>query len=725
MRISCLVVFLIGLTGWSSAANAQSRIALVIGNSAYQSVTALPNPVNDADDIAASLKRLGFGVKALSNATFDDMRRALISFGREAQGAEFAVIYFAGHGMELSGENWLIPVDAQLSTDLDVANETIGLQSLTRAVSGTTKLGLIILDACRNNPFAPKMRRSSALSRSVDRGLARVEPNDNVLVAFAARDGTTAKDGTGRNSPFTGSLLRNIETPGLEVTFLFRAVRDDVLTATGREQQPYVYGSLSKDSIYLKPPSSSAGSAVSSSGSTNLETKPVLSSIEPKPALPVESKPALPSLAKADVVKLFAPFAAVFERAQKDYVEKIDPQSLLLAAMNSMKSMSPTSTRIAMAGRQTPLPSGPSGTAFDLNSVYDVALGILNERASDDENARVLDAAMKGMLASLDPHSTYLDAKAFRELQTASSGAFGGLGVEVTMENGLIRVVTPLDDTPASRSGLLSNDVITNLDDTPVQGLSLNDAVGKMRGPVGSKIRLKFRRKGNDDPMEVTLIRERIQIQPVRARVEADGLAYIRLTAFNEQTTDGLKREIGNLTKQIGAGKLKGFILDLRNNPGGLLEQAVTVSDAFLEKGEIVSTRGRTAEETQRRAAQPGDLTKGKPLVVLINGGSAAASEIVAGALQDHKRAKVVGTRSYGKGSVQTIIPLGTDAGALRLTTARYFTPSGKSIEAKGVAPDVEVTQDGPSGPSTSYVPPDPKEDKALEAAVKLLSGVK
>jgi uncharacterized caspase-like protein len=235
MRISCLVVFLIGLMGWPCAGNAQSRVALVIGNSAYQSVAALPNPVNDADDIAASLNRLGFEVKTLSNATFDDMRRALINFGREARGTEFAVVYFAGLGMELGGENWLTPVDAQLSTDLDVANETIGLQSLTRAVSSTTKLGLIILDACRNNPFAPKMQRSSSLSREVERGFARVEPNDNVLVAFADRDGTTAKDGTGRNSSFTGSLLKNIETPGLEVTFLFRTVQDDVLASTRRE----------------------------------------------------------------------------------------------------------------------------------------------------------------------------------------------------------------------------------------------------------------------------------------------------------------------------------------------------------------------------------------------------------------------------------------------------------------------------------------------------------
>jgi carboxyl-terminal processing protease len=283
-----------------------------------------------------------------------------------------------------------------------------------------------------------------------------------------------------------------------------------------------------------------------------------------------------------------------------------------------------------------------------------------------------------------------------------------------------------------------------------VQGLTLNQAVEKMRGPVNTKIRLKIIRKGQDNPIEVTLVRDNIRVRSVRARVESDDIAYIRITTFNEQTTEGLKREVAALTTQIGADKLKGFIIDMRNNPGGLLEEAVTVSDSFLERGEIVSTRGRNAEETQRRTAHPGDLTKGKPVIVLINGGSASASEIVAGALQDHKRATLVGTRSFGKGSVQTIIPLGSGNGALRLTTARYFTPSGKSIQAKGIVPDIEVLQDVPEElksrtdtkgeaslrghlksegdektGSQSYVPPDAKDDKALKMAADLLHGVK
>jgi hypothetical protein len=254
LQFSALIgaVVLAVCVGWMPAW-ADTRVALVIGNSTYQNVSALPNPVNDANDISASLSRLGFDVKTLTNAKFDDMRRALISFGQRARGADFAVIFFAGHGLEIGGENWLIPVDAQLTTDLDVANESVGLQTLTRAVSNTTKLGLVILDACRSNPFLPKMQRTN-LTRAVDRGFARVEPSDNVLVAYSARDGTTAKDGSGRNSPFTSSLLKNIETPGLEVRFLFANVRDDVMASTQREQQPFIYGSLSREQVYFRMP---------------------------------------------------------------------------------------------------------------------------------------------------------------------------------------------------------------------------------------------------------------------------------------------------------------------------------------------------------------------------------------------------------------------------------------------------------------------------------------
>jgi carboxyl-terminal processing protease len=364
------------------------------------------------------------------------------------------------------------------------------------------------------------------------------------------------------------------------------------------------------------------------------------------------------------------------------------------------------------------------------------------------DDSKLIESAINGMLAGLDPHSSYMDSKSFRDMQVQTRGEFGGLGIEVTMEEGLIKVVAPIDETPAAKAGILANDIITHLDDEPVQGLTLNQAVEKMRGPVNTKIRLKIMRKGQDKAIEVAITRDIIRVRSVRSRLEGDDVGFIRITQFNEQTTDGLKKAIADLSAQAGD-KLKGFVIDLRNNPGGLLDQAISVSDSFLEKGEIVSTRGRNPEETQRFNARAGDLTKTKPVIVLINGGSASASEIVAGALQDHRRATVIGTRSFGKGSVQTIIPLGSGNGALRLTTARYFTPSGRSIQAKGISPDIEVLQDVPEElkartdtrgeaslrghlkaegdeqtGSQSYVPPDPKDDKALHTALDLIRGI-
>ncbi len=302
----------------------------------------------------------------------------------------------------------------------------------------------------------------------------------------------------------------------------------------------------------------------------------------------------------------------------------------------------------------------------------------------------MIENALNGMLASLDPHSSYMNEKTFRDMQVQTRGEFGGLGIEVTMENGLVKVVSPIDDTPASRAGLKSNDKIVGIDGQAVRGLTLQQAVEKMRGPVGSPIKLTIRRD-TGTPFDVTLTRANIKITPVKARIEDKDIAYIRVTSFNEQTTSGLEKAMTELKKE-SKGKLAGLVLDLRNNPGGLLKEAISVSDAFLNKGEIVSTRGRKKEESQRWNAKKGDISGELPMVVLINGGSASASEIVAGALQDHHRAIVLGTQSFGKGSVQTIIPL-PGHGALRLTTQRYYTPSGRSIQAKGITPDLVIEQ--------------------------------
>ncbi|MFQ5971987.1 MAG: S41 family peptidase [Alphaproteobacteria bacterium] len=301
----------------------------------------------------------------------------------------------------------------------------------------------------------------------------------------------------------------------------------------------------------------------------------------------------------------------------------------------------------------------------------------------------LIESAINGMLNALDPHSSYLNEKNFRDMQVQTRGEFGGLGIEVTMEQGLIRVIAPIDDTPASRAGLRPGDFITHLDGEQVLGMSLSDAVEKMRGRVNSDIVLTIRREG-EEAFDVTLTRDVVKIQSVRSRVEGD-IGYVRITTFNEQTESGLTREIQKLKSELGD-SLAGIVLDLRNNPGGLLDQAVKATDAFMERGEIVSTRGRSQGEESRFNATPGDLIDGLPLIVLINGGSASASEIVAGALQDHRRAIILGTRSFGKGSVQTIVPI-PGHGAMRLTTARYFTPSGRSIQVTGISPDIHIEQ--------------------------------
>ena len=310
------------------------------------------------------------------------------------------------------------------------------------------------------------------------------------------------------------------------------------------------------------------------------------------------------------------------------------------------------------------------------------------------DDPKLIESAINGMLTALDPHSAYLTPKHFRDMQVQTRGEFGGLGIEVTMENGVVKVVAPIEDTPAARAGLMSGDLITHLDKEQILGLTLQEAVEKMRGPVNSPITLTVVRKGTEDPFDVKVTRDVIHINPVKYNAEGDDVGYIRVTTFNEQTTANLQKAVEDLKKQLGP-NLKGYIIDLRNNPGGLLDQAISVSDAFLDQGAIVLTRGRNLEETQRSNARQGDITDGQKIVVLINGGSASASEIVAGALQDHHRATILGTRSFGKGSVQTIIPLGSN-GALRLTTARYYTPSGRSIQAKGIEPEVVVEEELP-----------------------------
>ncbi len=378
--------------------------------------------------------------------------------------------------------------------------------------------------------------------------------------------------------------------------------------------------------------------------------------------------------------------------------------------------------------------------------VYDIVRSNYVDKPDDE---KLVASALNGMLSGLDPHSSYMDAKGFREMQTETSGEFGGLGMQVTMDGEVVKVVSPIDETPAAKAGIMAGDVIVQVEGESVAGLPLDKVVEKLRGPVGSAVHLQIRRQAQAAPLDFTLTRQIIKVPTVRHEVEGDDVGYVRITQFNNLATDELKQAVADIGKKIPQDHLKGYILDLRNNPGGLLDQAVSVSDAFMTRGEIVSIRSRDPDDFQRFNATPDDLIGGKPLIVLVNGGSASASEIVAGALQDQKRATVLGSQSFGKGSVQTIVPLGTGNGALRLTTARYYTPSGRSIQAKGITPDIEVLQELPKAlagntqnmseaglrghlkaaegeeqkGSQAYVPPDPKDDKALQSALALLRG--
>ena len=326
-------------------------------------------------------------------------------------------------------------------------------------------------------------------------------------------------------------------------------------------------------------------------------------------------------------------------------------------------------------------------TYRQLSLFGDVFERVRSDYVEEVTDQDLVEAAINGMLTSLDPHSGYLPDDNFKKMQVQTTGRFGGLGIEVTMENGFVKVVSPIDDTPAAKAGLQPEDLIVTVDDVSLVGLTLAEAVEKLRGPIGSEIRIMVQR-AQDEPFEVSIIRDEIKIKSVRSRLY-DTIGYVRITTFSEQTTPGLMNAVDDLYAETD-GNLSGIVLDLRNNPGGLLNEAIRVSDAFLEEGEIVSTRGRDDSDIQHAYARAGDITRGLPIVILINSGSASASEIVAGALKDHRRAILMGTRSFGKGSVQTIVPL-PGHGAMRLTTARYFTPSGVSIQARGIEPDIEV----------------------------------
>jgi carboxyl-terminal processing protease len=771
-RVVLLAVAAIFITVSAIPALADKRVALVIGNSAYQNIPKLDNPRNDAALMASTLAQLGFtliGDGAQLDLDKTGLDVAIQRFGAAVQGADVAMFYYAGHGVQVRGSNYLVPVGANPTREADVDFQMVDLNLVLRQMEAAgTKLNLVVLDACRNNPFGGRGLRAA------DGGLAQMRAPEGTLISFATQPGNVALDGEG-NSPYTKALAATIRKPGLDIFQTFNEVGLAVKRSTGGSQQPWVSSSPIDGNFYFSappattnapPPGDDAAQAWAATRDTSsvavLDTfidqygnsiyAPfakarrdelkrgliVTARPDPQPQPPPSSAP---RLARTDVVKMFDTFNRAVTESKQKFVDRRDDHGMYVAASNAMRRAFPPPQLVSNAGSDI-RPANDTGKG-DLDSVYDMALSIMNAQPSSKEDNHILEVAINGAIASLDPHSNYLNAAAYREMQTQNRGSFGGIGAQVTLTDGLIKVVSPIDETPAMRAGIRANDVIVSVDDEPVQGLSLNQVVAKLRGPVNSRVKLKVVRPEFSEPIEFAITRDTIRVRAVRWRIESSDIGYIRITSFSEQTEEAFKQAFAEITTQAGNDNLKGYIIDLRNNSGGLLNAAISVTDDMLERGEIVSIRGRT--DTQHYSAKAGDVAKGKKVVVLINGGTASGSEILAGALQDNKRATLIGTRSFGDGSIQTIIPLGPEQGALRLTTSRYYTPSGNSIQAKGIVPDIEVVQDEPENvkkkapigeatlsghlpghgveqvASQSYVPPDVKDDKALVAAANLL----
>jgi C-terminal peptidase prc len=799
---------------------ADRRIALVVGNANYQNVKRLENPRNDATLMAATLRELGFTL--IGNGPQLDLDKAALDgavqkFSAALPGADVALFYYAGHGVQVRGSNYLVPVGANPAREADVDFQMVDVNLVLRQMEGSgTKLNLVVLDACRNNPFGERGLRAT------DGGLAQMRAPEGTLISFATQPGSVALDGEG-NSPYTKALAATIRKGGLDIFQTFNQVGLAVKRETNGSQQPWVSSSPIDGNFYFKPPPDKPTEATAprqddaalawtairdttsiavidtfirqygnslygpfararrdelSKKQVAANTQAVPDSVSPnngepdnsqvsnnnqppannqapnknpvasnQPVSATKSLSAAPRearLSKADVVKLFQPLQLAVGKARAGYVDPIDDRDLYGEAIRAMQTAFPTPQQVSSTEPvHIPTPKS-NGDKSDINSVYEAALAIANAQPSDAEDRHIVSVAINGVLASLDPHSSYLDAKAYENVQTQNRGEFGGIGVQFKMQNGLARILTVTDDTPAFRGGILTNDIIMSIDDKSVEGLDSIEIAKMARGPAGSKVKLKVLRQGQRIPIEMMLTREIIRTRPVRWHVEQDDIGYIRIAAINELTDDGFRQAIDSIAQQLGRDRLKGYIIDVRNNSGGPMDATTKLADDVLDSGEIYSTRHRG--NIRSVAASRGDLAGGKHIVVLINGGTSGGSEILAGALKDNKRATVVGTRSFGGGSVQGLFSLGGDNGAIRLTTALNFTPSGDSIQARGIEPDILVLQDEPeevkqkdvpTGEATlaghlpgkgaeeiasqSYVPRNPADDKALAKAVELL----
>jgi C-terminal peptidase prc len=706
VAIAAIVLAVLGVDpGWAQTSRGKARsignekrVALVVGNSAYRYVGRLDNPKNDAKLVSQTLQSLGFtliGGGPQLDLAKEDFDRAVQDFAQIlSQGADVALFYYAGHGIQARGTNWLLPTSANPNREIDVEFQAIDAQLVLRVMeSAGTRLNMMILDACRNNPLAGRGLRSAS------GGLAQMQAPEGSLIVYATQPGNTAMDGSDGDSPFTKALAQTMKKPGLDVFRLFNEVGLQVKRATGGAQQPWVSSSPIDGDFYFAGAAPGGGGQIASppagggdaelmfwqtiAGSTNpadfrayLDQYPngrfaalARRRAEPAPA------PATPQVAV--VVPKPAPAVpdtlvnrGVAAHARHDYAEAV--------ADFQRAADSGDADGMAALGAMTLM---GVGTARQ----YDQGLNWMKTAAARG----IADPArLNNLFFAHDPHSAYIPEAEYADLQTSARGEFAGIGAEVASEEHGLKIVSPIDDTPAARAGLRPGDVVVRIEGAPTEGLSLMQAVNRLRGPVGSTVRLAIARGGQIQP-EVALTRSTIRVVSVKSSLQEGRIGYIRLTQFTANTSAELRAALDGLNRQ--AGGLAGLILDLRNNPGGLLSEVTAAAGEFLDGQTVVQTVAmydKLADQNQTYTApRSGDRLRGVRMIVLVNAGTASGAEILAGALQDNRRATILGIRSFGKGRVQTILPL-DGHGALRLTTAEFILPSGRHIQETGIVPD-------------------------------------
>jgi carboxyl-terminal processing protease len=708
------LVLLICLAWSSVSALAEQRVALVVGNSSYRNTAQLRNSSNDAQDIASGLQKFGFEVIQGLDLDKAALEAKLRQFAQALKGADAGVFFYAGHGLQVGGQNFLIPIDAKLDDVSNLDFETIRLDVVQRIMEREAKTRILFLDACRDNPLARSLARSMGTrSVEVQRGLAPIESGVGTLISFSTQPGNVALDGEGRNSPFAGALAKHLASSNDDLSAILIAVRNEVMQITNNRQVPWEHSSL-RARFYFALPSvgveigqeakSEAGqrwSEIKDSDDVALLTafrgqygaaSPFYdhlprNRLEVLAEKPADNKPGADSKLTYHAAELFA---EVFNRIRANYPEKPDEMALLSRASIRLLDKFPG------IFERTDLDTKIGGLDQSQPNQVPVLLAetfghILKQYGRTAEAEVLLESMLNLVLRGLDAQTNYLRPERYRDFLAVTKGEFGGVGLELRSENGLIKVVGPIADTPAANADLYPGDLITQIDSKPINGLTLEQVVGRLRGPVKTPVTVTILRKGTERPREINLVRDLIRVSPVKARLESD-VIYIKLSTFNEQSRPNLRQSLQNLKKSAGE-RLRGYVLDLRNNSGGLLNAATLIAGDFLDGRPIVTIKGRAKDAVDRRVAQPGDIADNKPMVVLVNGGTGSGAEIVAAALQDHRRALVIGTRSLGKGSIQTIYPLG-ERGALRLTTEYMYRPSGKALETVGVFPDVVIEQD-------------------------------